>query len=366
MFYKRNALLVAVGLGLGLGAQAADYQTEVVAEGLEFPWSLAFLPDGRMLVTEKPGRLRIIDESGTLRDEPVEGLPEVFNQSQAGLFEVTLDPEYDETGRLFISYACGTASANHTCLISARLQDNRLADVTEVFRVEPAKEGGAHYGGRIAFLPDNTLVMGLGDGFTYREEAQSKRNHIGSIVRLNRDGSAPEDNPFVGQQDARPELYSIGNRNVQGVVYDQANERIIAHEHGPRGGDEINIIEAGKNYGWPKATHGVDYSGAVISPHEQLEGMEDSIVMWKPSIAPSGMTLYRGDMFPEWNGDLLISTLAAQEVRRVRLDGRKEVEQESLFEEIGARFRDVRTGPDGAVYLLTDAENGQVIRIHRD
>ena len=365
MLVKRSALLVALGLGLSLGAYAADYQTEVVAEGLEYPWSLAFLPDGRMLVTERAGRLRIIDESGKLQDQPVDGLPEVFNQSQAGLFEVTLDPEYAQTGRLFVSYACGTASANHTCLISARLQDNRLTDVTEVFRVEPAKQGGAHYGGRIAFLPDNTLVLGLGDGFSYREEAQNKRNHLGSIVRLNRDGSVPEDNPFIGQQDARAELYSIGNRNVQGIVYDQANRRIIAHEHGPRGGDEINIIEAGMNYGWPKATYGVDYSGAVISPHEQLAGMEDPVVMWKPSIAPSGMTLYRGEMFPEWDGDLLVSALAAQEVRRVRLDGREEVEQESLFAELGARIRDVRSGPDGAVYLLTDAEDGKVIRVYR-
>ncbi|SDR69469.1 Glucose/arabinose dehydrogenase, beta-propeller fold [Halopseudomonas xinjiangensis] len=366
MSAKRNALLVAVGLGLSLGIHAAGYQTEVVAEGLDHPWSLAFLPDGRMLVTERAGRLRVIDEAGNLREEPVDGLPDIFNQSQAGLFEVALDPQYDETGRLFISYACGTESANHTCLISARLQDNRLTEVTEIFRVKPAKEGGAHYGGRIAFLPDNTLVLGLGDGFTYREQAQNKENHLGSIVRLKRDGSAPQDNPFVDEPGAQPEIFSIGNRNVQGIVYDQANQRIVAHEHGPRGGDEINIIEPGKNYGWPKVTHGVDYSGAVISPHEQMEGMEDPIVMWKPSIAPSGMTLYRGGMFPEWDGDFLVSALAAREVRRVRLDGREEVEQESLFKELGERFRDVRTGPDGAIFLLTDAEEGQVIRVYRE
>ena len=367
MRLKRNALLAAVGLGLSLGVHAADYQTEVVAEGLVHPWSLAFLPDGRMLVTERAGRLRIIDESGELRDEPVEGLPEVFNQSQAGLFEVALDPEYENTRRLFISYACGTAGANHTCLISARLDGNRLTEVTELFRTQPAKQGGAHYGGRITFLPDNTLLLGLGDGFSYREQAQEKSNHLGSIVRLNRDGSAPPDNPFVGQQNARPELYSIGHRNVQGLVYDETNQQIIAHEHGARGGDEINIIEAGENYGWPKVTHGVDYSGAVISPHKQLDGMRDPIVVWTPSIAPSGMTLYRGEMFDDWNGDLLVSALAAQQVRRVRLGGSEEVEQQALFGELGVRIRDVRTGPDGAIYLLTDAaEDGQVIRVFRE
>lgn len=363
MFRTYCHLALALGLATSISAHAADYEVKTIASGLEHPWSLAFLPDGRMLVTERAGRLRIIDADGTLRPDPVGGLPEVFVQSQAGLFEVALDPEYDSTGRLFISYACGTQKANNTCLISARLQGEQLVDVAEIFRAEPAKEGGAHYGGRIAFLPDNTLVMGLGDAFVLREEAQNPANHLGSIVRLNRDGSVPEDNPFVGQQGARPELYTIGNRNVQGIVYDHANQRLIAHEHGPRGGDELNLIEPGKNYGWPKVTHGRDYSGAMISPHTELPGLEQPVFHWTPAIAPAGMAIYRGEMFPQWNGSLLISALVGKEVRRVVLDGLRVTGQESLFAEVDQRIRDVRVGPKGAIYLLTDEEAGQVLRI---
>ena len=211
-------------------------------------------------------------------------------------------------------------------------------------------------------MPDNTLLLTLGDGFDYREQAQNTANHLGSIVRLNRDGSAPEDNPFVGQADAMPELYSIGHRNVQGILVDDAG-RVFSHEHGPRGGDEINLIEAGKNYGWPKITYGIDYNGSQISPYTELPGLEQPLVYWDPSIAPSGMTLYQGELFPEWQGSLLVSALAGKEVRRVELKGNAAGEQESLFTELDQRFRDVRTGPDGAVYLLTDSPSGQLLRV---
>lgn len=366
MINKSKFLVAAVALAASLGTQAADYEVEIVARNLEHPWSLAFLPDGRMLVTERAGRLRVIEADGTLRDEPVAGVPEVFVQSQAGLFEVALDPEYASNGRLFLSYACGTEAANNTCLISARLEDNSLVEVKEIFRAQPAKRGGAHYGGRIAFLPDNTLVLGLGDAFIHREEAQNPTNHLGSTVRINRDGTVPDDNPFVDTPNAAPELYTLGNRNVQGLVYDTANQRLISHEHGAKGGDEINFLEPGKNYGWPKITYGVDYSGAVISPYTEAEGLEQPVLHWTPSIAPAGLSLYNGDMFPEWNGSLLVSALAARQVRRVVLNGSEEVAQEPLFMELNERLRDVRTAADGSIYLLTDDPEGKVLRIYRD
>jgi aldose sugar dehydrogenase len=363
MIQKSAFLAAAMGLAFSVSVQAVDYQVEVVAGDLEHPWSLAFLPDGRMLVTERAGRLRVIEADGTLRAEAVSGLPDIFVQTQGGLLEVALDPEYAENGRLFVSYSCGSESDNNTCLISARLQDNALVDVNEIFRAQPGKQGGAHYGGRIAFLADNTLVMGLGDAFILREEAQNLQNHIGTIIRINRDGSVPEDNPFVGRQDVKPEIYVYGNRNVQGIVFDSENSRLWAHEHGPRGGDELNLIEPGKNYGWPKITYGVDYSGAVISPRTRQEGLEQPVVEWTPSIAPAGMTLYRGEMFPQWEGNLLVSALAGREVRRVVLEGTEVVEQQPLFVELDKRFRDVRTAPDGSIYLLTDHEKGEVLRV---
>ncbi|GAA6131277.1 PQQ-dependent sugar dehydrogenase [Halopseudomonas sabulinigri] len=360
-----NKSIVAAGLLLAgtASVHAAEYQVTPVAEGLAYPWSLAFLPDGGMLVTERAGRLRLINAAGELQAEPISGVPQAFVNSQAGLMGLALAPDFAKSGELFLSYACGTAEANHTCLASARFNGSALENTQEIFRVEPAKKGSAHYGGRIAFLADDTLLLTLGDGFDYREQAQNTANHLGSIVRLNRDGSAPQDNPFVGEQGAQPALYSIGHRNVQGLVVDADTGRVFSHEHGPRGGDEINLIEAGKNYGWPKITYGIDYDGAQISPYTELPGLEQPLLHWTPSIAPSGMTLYRGELFPQWQGNLLVSALAGKEVRRVMLKGNQVAEQESLFKELGVRFRDVRTGPDGALYLLTDSANGSVLRV---
>ncbi|SER89803.1 Glucose/arabinose dehydrogenase, beta-propeller fold [Vreelandella subterranea] len=372
-----GSLAAALGTGQQAQAQQAQaqegeesqaegaYQIETLAEGLEHPWSLAFLPDGRMLVTERPGRLRLLSAEGDTLEASLSGVPEVFDSGQAGLFGVLLSPRFEDDQQLYLSYACGNELANRTCLASATLEDNGLADVSEIFRAQPAKQGAAHFGGRLAWLADDTLILTLGDGFDYREQAQQLESHIGSIVRLNSDGSVPADNPFVEHDDAQPEIFSYGHRNVQGLVFDADNNRLIAHEHGPRGGDEINIIEAGANYGWPIATGGLDYTGARVTPFEDYPGTEPPALEWTPSIAPSGMALYSGDLFPEWQGDLLVGALVNKEVRRVRLsdDAANAEDVEGLFGELEARIRDVRQGPEGAIYLLTDSPQGRLLRV---
>ncbi|WP_404342802.1 PQQ-dependent sugar dehydrogenase [Vreelandella venusta] len=359
-----GALLLPVAPSVEAQQAQSAYQIDTLADGLEHPWSLALLPDGRLLVTERPGRLRLLSPQGETLVESLGGVPSVFASGQSGLFDVLLSPQFEENQQLYLSYACGNASANHACLARATLGDNRLEQVKEIFRVHPAKSGNAHFGGRLAWLADNTLIMTLGDGFDNREEAQRVTSHIGGIVRLNPDGSAPSDNPFVAEANALPELYSIGHRNVQGLVFDKANQRLIAHEHGPRGGDELNIITPGGNHGWPIATGGLDYTGARVSPFTEYPGMLPPALEWTPSIAPSGLALYQGALFPEWQGDLLVGSLVNREVRRVRLhdDGRAE-EVESLFSELDARIRDVRVGSEGAVYLLTDSPEGQLLKV---
>ena len=361
------AMLLVAGLAFpqsdALAQNSKPYKIETFVDGIESPWSMAFLPDGRALITEKPGRLRVVSADGKLQPKPLSGVPNVFFSGQAGLFDVLPATNFDQSKQIFLSYACGTRSANHACVSSATLGESGLDDVKEIFRSQMAKSGSAHYGGRMAWLPDNTLILTLGDGYSYREEAQNLSNHLGKIVRINADGSVPKDNPFVGKQGAKPEIYSYGHRNVQGLVYDAANKRLIAHEHGPRGGDEVNVITPGTNYGWPKATYGIDYSGAQISPFKEYEGTQQPAIYWVPSIAPSGMTVYSGDMFPQWKGNLLVGALKAQLVSRVVLKGNKATEEEVLFKELGERFRDIRTGPDGAIYLLTDNPNGKVLKV---
>jgi glucose/arabinose dehydrogenase len=355
-------LAVAAGLALPESDAVADespgYEIETLAQGLEHPWSLAFLPDGRMLVTERPGRLRMLTAEGELLPDALNGLPEVFASVQAGLFDVLPAMDFQRSRMIYLSYACGTHQANHTCLAQGELGEEGLNDglnkVTEIFRAQPAKEGNAHYGGRLAWLPDNTLVLTLGDGFDYREQAQRPENHIGSIVRLNPDGSVPADNPFAGSDRYQGEIYSYGHRNVQGLVYD---------EHGPRGGDEINVIHPGANYGWPITSYGLDYTGALVTPFRERAGIESPLLQWTPSIAPSGMTLYSGDLFPQWQGDLLVGGLVTRQVHRVRIENGQATELGALFGELGERIRDVRTGPDGAVYLLTDSADGRVLKI---
>jgi glucose/arabinose dehydrogenase len=342
---------------------AQDYQIETVASGLEHPWSIAWLPDGRALVTERPGRLRIVDD-GRLLPEAVADLPPVYAAGQGGLFEALPGPRYAETGWIYLSYAHGTPGENATRVARARLADNELVDLEVLFTARPAKDTPVHYGGRMVFLPDGTLLVGLGDGFDDREAAQRLDSHLGTIVRIAADGGVPPDNPFADRDDARAEIYSYGHRNVQGLAVDADTGTVWQHEHGPRGGDEVNRIQPGANYGWPVATRGIDYSGALVSPFESRPGTVDPLHVWTPSIAPAGLALYTGDAFPQWRGDLLVSGLVSADVRRLSLDDGRIVGEQSLFGEVGQRLRDVRTGPDGLVYLLTDEPDGRVLRVH--
>lgn len=356
----RLIALMIVALTALPAPASAEYQLETVATGLEHPWSLAWLPDGRILVTERPGRLRVIDD-GTLLPDPVAGVPQAHVRAQAGLFEVLPAPDFAETGEVFLSMARGSSGINALSVFRARMVGHGLEDVVEIFRAAPEQATSVHYGGRLLFLPDGTLLATIGDGFDHREEAQSLTNHWGSVVRLRRDGTAPDDNPFADRDGARPEIFSFGHRNIQGIALDTETGRIWASEHGPRGGDELNAIEAGENYGWPVATHGVDYTGARITPYREVAGMRGPLRVWTPAIAPSGLAVYRGPLFPDWEGDILIGGLVSQALHRLRVVDDEIVEEDRI--EIGRRVRDVRVGPDGAIYLLTDHADGALLRI---
>ena len=358
----RVALPIAVALAAPLAA-ATEPRVEIVATGLNHPWSIAFLPGGGVLVTERNGGLHRIEG---IRMSRVSGVPRVLNEGQAGLFDVVADPGFQQNGLIYLSFAHGTRAANGTRIVRAKLVGNSLLDVTPIYTVTPLKRGNVHFGGRMAFLPDGTLAFTTGDGFDFREQAQRLESPLGKVMRITTDGKVPPDNPFVSEAGAVGTIYSRGHRNPQGLAFDPVRGVLFEHEHGPRGGDEVNVIRSGRNYGWPVATLGLDYSGATISPYRRYPGMEDGLVVWVPSIAPSGLAVYRGRMFPEWEGDLLVGALVDKEVRRIRLspDG-KVLGQQSLFRSIGERIRDVRVAPDGSVWVTTDDDKGKVLRISR-
>lgn len=349
--------------------EAVGWRTEIVVSGLAHPWGIAWPPDGSALVTERPGRLRLIRD-GRLDPQPIAGLPPILAEGQGGLLDVALHPDFADNRLVYLTLAIGTQDANRTALARGRLEGQALVDAQIIFENADAKSGGQHFGSRLLWLPDKSLLMSIGDGGNppisfggdvIRKQAQNPATHFGSVVRLRDDGSAHPDNPFAGRAGARPELWSTGHRNIQGITRDPATGRIWATEHGSRGGDELNVIEGGHNYGWPEVTYSMEYWGPKISDETSRPGITEPVLVWTPSKAPSGLALYTGEVYPQWKGNLFSGALKFQQVRRLVLDGTSVVGEEKLS--IGQRVRDVRQGPDGYLYLLTDEPDGALLRI---
>jgi len=355
-------LISAVAHG---AATPQGYQLISIAEGLDFPWCVAFLPDGELLVTERSGQLKRISAQGAVGD-PISGVPTVFFAGQGGLFDVLPDPDFEQNQIIYLSYAQGNRSSNATRVARARLNGNALEDLEVIFTVTPDKSLPQHFGGKMIFLPDGTLMLTTGEGFNFREQAQNPHALLGKTVRIHPDGSLPEDNPFADGKEGHPAVWTWGHRNPQGLVRDQATGTVYLHEHGPRGGDEINVLSPGKNYGWPAITYGMDYSGAYVSPFTEHPGMEQPLKYWVPSIAPSGFAIYYGEQFPQWSGSFFVGALVDREVRRVTVKPDGSTSEEALFSELDARIRDGRVGPDGAIYIITDGSPGSIVRVTAD
>jgi len=354
----------------GTPPAAQGWQAVTVAEGIPRPWAITWLPDGRALVTARRGTLHVLN--GKRFDEvPMDPLPGLFSQGQGGLLDIALQPGDRKEQRLYMTLSIGNSDRNHTALARGVFDGQRVRDIEILFRAEPAKAGGSHFGSRLLWLPDGTLLMSVGDGgnpprridgMLGRDQAQNPESHIGKILRLTEDGKPAANNPLAAQPGARPELWAIGFRNVQGLTRDPESGRVWATEHGPRGGDELNLIEGGRNYGWPLQTFGRDYLTRLPIGDHSVKGMVDPKVAWVPAHAPSGLAFYTGKHFPAWRGSVFSGGLVSQDVRRIQLDGQgKVLRQERL--DIGSRVRDVRQGPDGFLYILTDEENGRLLRI---
>lgn len=357
------AMLIA--FPLLISANAANdprFSIETVGEGLEHPWGLAFLPNGDVLVTERPGRLRII-RKGVLDPTPISNTPQTLARGQGGYFDIILHPNFTENKIVYLSFSHGTKKANSTRIVRAIFDGQSLLDTITIFDTAPNKDTPSHFGGRMAFLPDGTLIMTTGDGFDYREQAQNKAVTLGKTIRINDDGTVPRDNPFINQEGVDPKIWTLGHRSPQGLGIDPLTGVVYQHEHGPKGGDEVNILNAGNNYGWPIATYGQDYSGATISPFTEYEGTVQPIKYWTPSIAPSGLAIYRGRAFPDWDGNLFVGALAYRSLRRLELVTGKVLNEEILLEDLGERIRDVRVGPDGFIYVTTDTPDGKILRL---
>ncbi|GKS60115.1 glucose dehydrogenase [Nitrospira sp.] len=336
---------------------------EPILGGLEHPWGLAFLPDGRMLVTERPGRLRLADKNGEL-SKPLAGVPTVFAQGQGGLLDIELDPKFSENRLVYLSFAePGQDGTAGTAVARGRLEGERLENVQVVYRQQPKVSGPNHFGSRLVFARDGTLFVTQGERYAYRDQAQDLSSGMGKVVRINPDGSIPKNNPFVDRRGARPEIWSYGHRNVQAAALQPETGQLWTIEHGARGGDELNHPQAGKNYGWPVITYGVDYSGVHIGEGTAKAGMEQPVYYWDPVIAPSGMTFYTGQAFPDWKGNILVGSLTpGLLVRLVLKDGAVEHEERYLGK-LHERIREVQEGPDGFLYLLTDSPDGRILRV---
>ncbi|MGE0765577.1 MAG: PQQ-dependent sugar dehydrogenase [Hyphomicrobiaceae bacterium] len=371
------ATLVIAHGGMGIGLAYAE-QTKapaasksaiavgVVAKGLEHPWGLAFLPDGRTMVTERPGRVRIVSTDGRL-SQPLSGAPKVAATGQGGLLDIALAPDFARSRLVYLTFSEPRGErTNGTSVARARLVgdrgEERFEELAVIFRQEPALRSGLHFGSRLAFAPDGNLFVTLGERFEMRF-AQDLGRHWGKVVRLAPDGSAVSDNPFVGKAGARAEIWSYGHRNPQAAAIHPSTGALWIVEHGPRGGDEVNIIERGANYGWPVIGYGIDYSGARLHEATHKDGMKQPAYYWVPSIAPSGMAFYTGTLWPDWKGNLLVGALAERTLHRLVLDGPRVVAEEVLLRDRGKRIRDVRQAPDGALWLLTDEADGEVLRL---
>lgn len=365
----RSLAVAAVIVPLALPAAAQQQRTvatqqgpvvvDTVAQGLEHPWALAFLPDGRMLVTERAGRLRMISRDGKL-SPPLQGVPKVQARGQGGLLDVALAPDFTASRTIYLSFAEPGRGGAGTAVARARLAENRIETVDVVFRQEPKVDGNLHFGSRLVFDRDGKLYVTLAERFKF-DPAQDLSNHLGKIVRINADGSTPSDNPFVTQSNAKPEIWSYGHRNIQAATLHPRTGALWIAEMGPMGGDELTVPKAGVNYGWPLVSKGRHYDGRSIPDPDTRPDLGPSIYYWTPVIAPSGMTFYSGDMFPPWRDNLLIGGLVAQAIVRLSLDGEKVTGEERIA--LGARIRDVRQGPDGAVYALTDEDRGELLRL---
>lgn len=342
-------------------AAGKQYRAVTVSDNLNHPWSVAFLPDKSFLVTERSGHLLKISRDGTKREE-IRGLPAIASEEQGGLFDVVLAPDFPASRTIYFSFSARSINGTGTEVARAQLNGTALSGVRIIFRALPKTQTNKHFGSRILVAPDGTLFITLGEK-TIMKEAQNRTNHLGSIIRINPDATVPADNPFVSIKIFKPEIYAFGIRNVQGIVLHPVTGAIWFHEHGPLGGDELNILKKGANYGWPWVTYGIDYDGTIITTRTSLPGIEPPLHYWTPCIAPSGMTFYTGNRYPEWKGNLFIGSLVQSHLRRVVLNGTKVVGQQVLFRELGERIRDVRQGPDGYLYFLTDNDNGRLLRI---
>jgi glucose/arabinose dehydrogenase len=340
-------------------------RADTVVSGLEHPWGLVFLPDGRMLVTERPGRLRIASMNGRL-SPPLSGVPKVLASGQGGLLDVALDPKFSENGLVYLSYAephnDGTAG---TAVARGRFSEQGLQDVRVIYRQSPTVEGNLHFGSRLVFGRDGTLFVTQGERYNYRQQAQDLDSGLGKIVRINPDGSIPRDNPFVGRRNARPEIWSFGHRNIQAAALHPDTGQLWTVEHGAKGGDELNHPQAGKNYGWPVITYGIDYSGASIGEGTSKPGMEQPVYYWDPVIAPSGMAFYTGNAFPDWKGCIFVGSLKPGLLVRLELKGNEVAREERYLAELHSRIREVEQGPDGFLYLLTDSDQGSILRVSK-